>query len=931
MDISIENPAGTIRSGTAEDGKEWRSLLHFDYGYIRGTIGNDGDHVDCFIGANKDSQKVYVIHQKNVKTGKFDEDKVMLGWLTQTQAIKDYLLNYDRSDMFSSCTPMSIDDFKVKGFTKKPGMIKAHVKAHTRKTKSGKIANVRSHEDSRGKMKEWIKSQYEYAGITVQKIVRAKLDDGYFIYHEFGRAHTVRTRKKISSEGHTTKYKTGGKIIYYDLVEDGDEKYDVKLNLQAARRRSGGKLSKSQIKAHTRRSKKTGKVMHVKAHSDKRTKKTREDIIYDVGEKIGGARKDMYLNLWKRTITKDELALMEKNHMAVVKSVVKSNVIAPIEAEDAMKRMDVQAYYMYMAIKRRISKAPPDNPDARRDYIIAANRFNRVARKAKTADDFFGYLAEEAAWITHNHEAQRQEVYKKVKRLLMGDYQNKIHKQIEAYKKKGVGNLSDEDERIMSQLVIVTNNANNYYLGQNRFGFPTGEKPMTLKQGFARAVKERKERLAVMMKKVGKAKIGDSRSFDKNQTWFKFLKTAYNTRGWRLDFPDGITRGLPGKYNNASAHTLNRGMISAKWEDYTKKKPGSKIKGGFKRDVPEKVVRKGGAKIKITEPEDFMKEFGMRGVEFGNWIDVSHGNYHIQRCGEAFYDLADILKLNKKHMSINKRLAIAFGARGTGTAAAHYEPLSEAINLTKWNGGGSVAHEWMHFFDNVMAKNQGKGFKLYGSEGDKVGSGIQAAYQGVIDAITTTKEHKVTIRETAKYSDKMAIRAYRGMADWIKKHPRSPNKAFAGYIKELTGTGYNRWISKPANLKKVAGAFALRYKKDIEYTRQEMSTRTQYAVDSEKMGKDYWGSGREMFARAGEAWIQDELLKANRKNSYLVSGTRGTSVYVKVTKGDVEELNPYPAGKEREAINRAFRKLFVEVRKNKKLLKSIMMFIRMGN
>lgn len=115
MRISIENPAGSYRSGTDSDGKPWRSLLHFDYGYILGTVGFDLDHVDCFLGPNqRDSQHIFIIHQRNVKTGRYDEDKVMLGWLAQTEAVRDYLKNYDRRDMYLGCTKMGIDEFKLK-------------------------------------------------------------------------------------------------------------------------------------------------------------------------------------------------------------------------------------------------------------------------------------------------------------------------------------------------------------------------------------------------------------------------------------------------------------------------------------------------------------------------------------------------------------------------------------------------------------------------------------------------------------------------------------------------------------------------------------------------------------------------------------------------------------------------------------------------
>lgn len=112
LNISIENRAGTYRRGTDPDGHEWKTKLHNDYGYIRGSVGVDGDHVDCFIGPDRDSRRVYIIHQVKPGTRTYDEDKVMLGFTGALQAKKAYLSNYDRNDMFGSMESVTIDQLK---------------------------------------------------------------------------------------------------------------------------------------------------------------------------------------------------------------------------------------------------------------------------------------------------------------------------------------------------------------------------------------------------------------------------------------------------------------------------------------------------------------------------------------------------------------------------------------------------------------------------------------------------------------------------------------------------------------------------------------------------------------------------------------------------------------------------------------------------
>ncbi|KKN30948.1 hypothetical protein LCGC14_0829010 [marine sediment metagenome] len=119
LDISIENKKGSVRKGTDDDGNEWRIKMNYPYGYIRLTEGTDGDHVDCYIGPDKDSKTVYVVHQNDPVTKKYDEDKVMLGFVTASSAKKAYLSQYDRPGFFGSMEKFSIEIFQDKVKRKK--------------------------------------------------------------------------------------------------------------------------------------------------------------------------------------------------------------------------------------------------------------------------------------------------------------------------------------------------------------------------------------------------------------------------------------------------------------------------------------------------------------------------------------------------------------------------------------------------------------------------------------------------------------------------------------------------------------------------------------------------------------------------------------------------------------------------------------------
>lgn len=94
--ITIENKKGSYRSGTDTNGNTWRNKLYHDYGYIKRTKEANGDHVDVFIGPDRESRVVFVINQQT-QNGSFDEHKCMLGFHDEKSARAGYLKNYNKN------------------------------------------------------------------------------------------------------------------------------------------------------------------------------------------------------------------------------------------------------------------------------------------------------------------------------------------------------------------------------------------------------------------------------------------------------------------------------------------------------------------------------------------------------------------------------------------------------------------------------------------------------------------------------------------------------------------------------------------------------------------------------------------------------------------------------------------------------------------
>jgi hypothetical protein len=111
LNIVTENEQGSYREGPS-----WKALMPADYGYIFGAEGSDGDWLDCFVGPNIESKKVFVIAQNKVGSKDFDEHKCMLGYNSQDAAVDDYIRSFDPPEMgmqiLRGVDAMSMDQFK---------------------------------------------------------------------------------------------------------------------------------------------------------------------------------------------------------------------------------------------------------------------------------------------------------------------------------------------------------------------------------------------------------------------------------------------------------------------------------------------------------------------------------------------------------------------------------------------------------------------------------------------------------------------------------------------------------------------------------------------------------------------------------------------------------------------------------------------------
>ena len=174
---------------------------------------------------------------------------------------------------------------------------------------------------------------------------------------------------------------------------------------------------------------------------------------------------------------------------------------------------------------------------------------------------------------------------------------------------------------------------------------------------------------------------------------------------------------------------------------------------------PENTVRKGLDRRKgDAKDADFIRVFGFRGVEFGNWNNQAERQELLNDAFDGLMDLAEILNIPPAAISLNGELALAFGARGQGLsgAKAHYEPERAVINLTKLNGAGSLAHEWWHALDHYFGRQDGKSPSEWVTNADGSRS-LKIAKHFEDMSVTSGFSYKSNVREDVQEAYKQLV------------------------------------------------------------------------------------------------------------------------------------------------------------------------------
>jgi hypothetical protein len=621
------------------------------------------------------------------------------------------------------------------------------------------------------------------------------------------------------------------------------------------------------------------------------TSQTEKDA-RDWGEKIGGARKDIYDDLSSRQLEE----LEAQGGTAAFRAVTKDAVLGKHDPDyDQSLGLSPGASMIKRSIWKHIAPRPENTPGHRENYVAAAEWLRKMVDTKKSASEMKEFLTE---W----RETVRLE-----------RVPGPVIPVDEFIKTVGAEIDTGEARRRVAGYAFVHASDGTAYVYSTRaaseHGFVTADQSVHQRQPTDEEEAERKRHLEAWRRAPSNDPRGHE-AYGKVTAMRERLRHGAPVQTYiRTPDVDRLKRYSKalGQRFETQLHDKTKGVRAALWVDASEAVQHDQGGGGWGPLEPKSGGGKGrsvprsshdfkpdvGGAQRVGPPvhggaseQALTRDFGLRAGEFGRSVSDDIGDTHVQKSYEALSDLAEILGLERKQLSHGGQLAVAFGARGRGGARAHYESEKKVINITK-NAAGSLAHEWGHFLDHIASREE-----LVGDGGSKLRT-----------TFSSHGEHagKLPDQVRSAFTDVMAAIKHGGDSAGAERI-RIANERFQE-VRTSGGYGTEHVARLNAAMREVREAN--RAAPNIR--------RSEFAEHAAILG-GYWERPHEMFARAFEAFVEDELAAKGRKSEYLVAGTaKRLNIQRAVTakgKETIQTVEIYPHGNDRTTINTAMRRLF---------------------
>lgn len=500
--------------------------------------------------------------------------------------------------------------------------------------------------------------------------------------------------------------------------------------------------------------------------------------IEDFGEKIGGARKD----IWKERglIFGDTL---DMNDLEKRKYINKNNIWLKPNYEKMVHEQGVPirvAYFMKRVRDSIMTATPSANEEVCKNYIHFVRSMREAANEVKSDADILDFYKNYVdGHFIHQTGRYTVEAIKGYSNIVTNKFFHTVRyarlEDLDHEIRKKQFMYTDEQKRLASYQIVQFNEKTNVeedYSGHTQ-------------------IKVTKFNGALFFHPMTDS-VKESITLWEKNTWF-FSRNQRIIEGNFKSFEEAKEKAL--LYEKA------REAVTKRDQEQTKRKRKSK----FIPPQLEHIERKGedyrhGLSV---SGNDYVNTFSLRAGEFGNWMNQKDRQASLNFGYDALLDMAKALKMAPQDVSLGGTLAVAFGARGHGKALAHYEPLRKVINLTKMKGAGSLAHEWGHALDDYI------GTKL----GFITAEGCQATQRYYSEAVKTNFPKFNQLMNTMLYREaengRVKTEFYTSSLAFDGAHSKSDKgywassqemfaRAFACYVHDRL-EGFNNYLTGHAN------------------------------------------------------------------------------------------------------------------------------------
>lgn len=811
LDVSIENPAGSTRRGVDRDGKAWENTLQHHYGYIRGTVGNDQDHVDAFIrpGTAEDySGPVFVVDQVHPDTGAFDEHKALIGFENEQDARDAYAANYAADwKGLRNITAMPWDDFKAW-------------------------------------VRDGVKSE------PLQPIDQEQQPPAEEPAAEPAPQPPAEpTTAGDDTEGGTTDEAGQGAAPTppggAGTPAGGEQQPKAPKQPKPPKEPEGEKPAEPEAKP--KREKKPPKPKDAMgdmiADSDIHSI---AELIYEGKREDGLEDDDLPLVFPEDKLVRLQVKLTEKADIEKRLKELGFRVTDRAQQEAADERVSISALYRPdgktigdTGELGGLRKDPPtvEKPgneekaaDKALDKLLEELHPKRYLDPESNAEQTFGALMFKEAIISGV-------------KLPLGYLKDRIESKHRGYlylsPRESVIKAMKDEQALLTVQAATADYANRLKLLQETLHEQTSVK-------------------------------GTLDAFQKRYTRIdEGIPTYWNdSDGSRLSV---IYDHGPAKVANW-AETFGADENSTDQTHRVKKKDADRPPAMLLEHIVRVGMKDHRSGKDVETEQQFKDTFGFKDVAFGNWVTQAERQVALNMGYDSLMDMAAMLGMPPKLIGLNGKLGMAFGAAGRGgKAAAHYDPNAEIINLTKTKGDGTVAHEWFHALDDLLA--------------------------GLQDANAPSGAARMLVSQ---------------LGDSLQE-ARDPGRIdpyLRGVLEGAGEIGKRNTPPKQAAIQAVFGNPAYRRAVGEIHTPYRTKGETRFYRNSKNMdaeGKSYWGSKVELLARGFETFVFDTIKGGS---PYLVGPTRGDGV---MTAKNGYSGTPYPEGAEREYVADQYRFFFEQI------------------